>query len=180
MKLLWNCIGEARDKFIGLQTQGDEKLIKAKADGFAAVESLNFNVAQQASELATAISADDLEVQALVARVETLPQVTLHIDAADHALERDRFEEARSEFSKARDLDPQLRRANEGFALARAEITGTAFRSQMSRGFSALESGDFDGARISISQSRRNRTGKSGCGSGHSSGKKPRVYGIRQ
>jgi hypothetical protein len=77
---------------------GDQKLLKAKADGLDAVESLNLNIAEQASELATAIAAGDPEVLALAARVETLPQVTLHIEAGDHAFARGRFEQARSEY----------------------------------------------------------------------------------
>ncbi|HKJ17483.1 MAG TPA: hypothetical protein VJ984_09060 [Xanthomonadales bacterium] len=141
---------EARDQLTDLTRMGDEKLFLAKADGFAAVESLNLNIAQQASELALAIDEDDPEVQELKMRVETLPQVIVHVEAADHAFERDRFEEARSEYKLARDLDPDLSRANEGFSMAQAEITGGAFRTRMSRGFSALENGDYEGARAAF------------------------------
>lgn len=141
---------EARDQLVDLVALGDQKFLKAKADGLDAVESLNLNIAEQASELATAIAADDPEVLALAARVETLPQVTLHIEAGDHAYARGRFEQARSEYRQARDLDPELRRAADGLALSQGEITGGAFRSQMSRGFSALEAGDYEGARAAF------------------------------
>lgn len=143
---------EARDQLHELQRLGDERLFKAKADGFAAIESLNLPIAQQASELATAIAAGDPEVLELAARVETLPQVTGFIEAGDYAMSRDRFEEAREAYSQARDIDPQLRKANEGLAQSRREITGSAFRTQMSRGFSALESGDYEGARSAFSR----------------------------
>ena len=141
---------EARDQLVELQRQGDEKLFKAKADGYAAVEALNLNVALQASELASAIAADDPEVLKLSTRVETLPEVTTYVEAGDYALTRDRFEEARSEYRKALALDPEIRRANEGLSRSQTEITGSAFRIRMSRGFTALESGDYEGARTAF------------------------------
>lgn len=140
----------ARDQLSALELLGQQKLDEAKAQGFEAVESLNINVATAASELATSISPADPEVQALAARVSTLPEVAAHIEAGDHALERDRFKEARSEFEQALQLDPRHQRAAQGLTVARAEITGGAFRRQMSQGFAQLERGDYDPARSSF------------------------------
>ena len=141
---------EARDQLADLVTLGEQKLIESKAQGLMAVESLNFNVASSASELAVAISAQDPEVQTLVGRVETLPQVSQHIEAGDHAMERDRFEVARTEYRKANELDSAHKRAREGMASAQAEIIGGAFRGQMSRGFAALENQNYAGARLAF------------------------------
>lgn len=142
----------ARDQLEIIDALGDLKLSKAKDDGVAAVESLNMNVAADASELATAMAPDDPEVQALAERVETLEQVAEHIEAGDYALERDRFDTAQSEFRKALALDPAHQRAAESLSVANREVTGGAFRSQMSRGFAALERGEFEGARAAFAR----------------------------
>jgi len=141
---------QARVQLSELENLGRQKLADAKLEGVAAVESLNLNVATSASELATAIAPSDPEVNALTARVETLASVMGHIEAGDHALERDRFDEARSEYRKALDLDPLHQRAAGGLATAQNEVTGSAFRHRMSGGFDALERGDFEGARAAF------------------------------
>lgn len=141
---------EARDQLAGIEALGRRILADAKSEGTAAVESLNLIVATDASALAMAIKPDDPEVQALAARVETLEEVAAHIEAGDYALERDRFSEAQAEFRQALSLDPSHQRASNSLSVANREVTGGAFRQQMSRGFAALESGDYDGARAAF------------------------------
>lgn len=140
----------ARDQLEVIDALGDLRLSKAKEEGVAAVESLNMNVASDASELASAIAPDDPEVKALAARVKTLEAVAEHIEAGDYALERDRFDTAQSELRKALALDPAHQRAAELLSLANREVTGGAFRRQMSRGFAALERGAYDEARTAF------------------------------
>ncbi len=141
---------EARSQLAQLETSGQQKLSQAKSEALAAIDALNLNVARAASELAQAIAPDDPEVGALAARVETLEDVSTRIEAGDHALERDRFEQARQEYRAALNLDPAHPRAAKGLALAQREITGGAFRRQMSRGFAALENGEYEAARAAF------------------------------
>jgi tetratricopeptide (TPR) repeat protein len=79
--------------------------------------------------------------------VGTLAQVAGHIEAGDQALARNYFQASQAEYRKAVDLDPLHQRASRSLALANREVTASAFRGHMSRGFEALESQDYDGAR---------------------------------
>jgi tetratricopeptide (TPR) repeat protein len=130
-----------------IEKSGQQKLADAKVEAEIAIESLNLNVAAASIDLATAIAPQDPEVQILAARGATLPQVAVHIEAGDQALDRDRYQAAQAEFRKAVNLDPSHERAAESLALASSEVTAGVFRGHMSRGFSALERGDYEGAR---------------------------------
>jgi len=69
------------------------------------------------------------------------------IEAGDQALAHDRFKAAQAEYRKAVDLDPLHARAAQSLVQANREVTASAFRGNMSRGFAALENQDYDGAR---------------------------------
>ena len=137
----------ARSRLAAIEKLGRQKLAEARVEAEAAIQSLNLNVASSSIELASAIAQQDPEVQKLAARVETLAQVAGHIEAGDQALARDRFQAAQAEFRKAADLDPLHEKAAKSLALANREVTASAFRGRMSRGFAALERQDYDGAR---------------------------------
>ncbi|MDX1379591.1 MAG: hypothetical protein R3233_00655 [Xanthomonadales bacterium] len=146
---------DARDRLAGLEERGREKLEQAKADGTQAVEALNLNVAQDAAGLAGLIAPNDPEVQALTARVEVLPQVAAHIEAGDQALDLDRYADAQAEYRAATRLDPAHRRAAESLARSNREVASSVFRGHMSRGFAALERGDYAGARAAFHEAGR-------------------------
>ncbi len=86
-------------------------------------------------------------MQRLAARVETLEQVSGHIEAGDQALARDRYRAAQSEYRKAVGLDSLHKRAAKSLALASREVTASVFRGHMSRGLAAMESQDYEAAR---------------------------------
>ncbi len=138
---------QARSRLADIEQLGQQKLAAARLDVETAIESLNLNVASASIELANLIAPGDLKVQKFAARVGTLAQVTGHIEAGDQALARDYFREAQAEYRKAVDLDPWHKRAAKSLALANREVTASVFRGHMSRGFAALESQDYDGAR---------------------------------
>jgi tetratricopeptide (TPR) repeat protein len=138
---------QARSRLDAIEDQGRRELARARAEAGAAIEALNLNTARQAVELATLIAPQDRDVQQLAARVEKLEQVSMHIEAGDRALEQDRYEAARLEYRQAVQLDPLHRRAAESLSRANEQLTASAFRGHMSRGFAALESGDYDMAR---------------------------------
>lgn len=143
---------DARKQLLILESLGQRKLADAKREGFEAIENLNPVVAASASELATAIAADDPEVQRLVARVETLEPVRQAIETGDYALERDRYQEAQAAYREALALDPAHQRAAQLLATANNEVTGGAFRAQMSQGFAALQQGNYEGARAAFNR----------------------------
>lgn len=141
---------QARELLGELEELGRQKLGEATQEAAAAIESLNVPVAVASIELAGMIAAEDPGVQTLAARIEVLPQVVDHITAGDNAFSRDRFQEARSSYQKAVTLDPRHRRAAESLERAGREVTASAFRGHMSRGFAALERGAFDAARAAF------------------------------
>ena len=142
-----------------IEKLGQQKLSEAKVEAEAAIESLNSIVASASVELAGAIAPQDPVVQKLAARAATLPQVAAHVEAGDEALARDRFQAAQAEYRKAVDLDPSHRRAAESLAAANREVTAGAYRGYMSRGFAALERGDYEGARSAFVAAGRIRPG---------------------
>jgi tetratricopeptide (TPR) repeat protein len=143
---------QAHNRLAEIEKLGQQKLADAMAEAEAAIESLNLTVASASIALAGAIAPHDPEVQRLTARVETLAQVAGHIEAGDQALARDRFQAAQAEYRKAAALDPSHKRAANSLALANREVTASEFRGRMSRGFAALESRDYDGARNAFLQ----------------------------
>ena len=138
---------QALGRLSDIEKLGQQKLADAKVEAGAAIESLNLNVASTSIELASAIAPQDSEVQRLAARVETLEQVSGHIEAGDQALARDRYQAAQSEYRKAVGLDPLHKRAAKSLALASREVTASVFRGHMSRGLAAMESQDYEAAR---------------------------------
>lgn len=150
---------QAHSLLTGIEQLGQQKLTDAKVEAKAAIESLNSIVASASVELASAIAPQDPAVQKLSARAETLPQVSAHIEAGDEALTRDRYQAAQAEYRKAVDLDPSHRRAAESLAVTNREVTAGAYRGHMSRGFEALERGDYEGARSAFVAAGRIRPG---------------------
>jgi len=150
---------QARDRLGAIEEMGREKLADAKAAAVDAIESLNLNVAAASIELAGAIAPDDPEVQALAARGAALEQVAAHIEAGDQALARDEYQAARAEYRQAVDLDPAHQRAARSLRDAGTEVTASVFRGHMSRGFAALERGDYEGARAAFLEAGRTSPG---------------------
>ena len=72
------------------------------------------------------------------------------MEQGDVARAAGRLREARSAYREAAALDPQLSRAQDALASIGQEIVQADFRAQMSRAFSAMEQGDFDGARAAF------------------------------
>lgn len=138
---------QARSLLTEIEQLGQQKLAEAKVEAETAIESLNSIVASASVELASAIAPQDQVVQKLAARAETLLQVSAHIEAGDEALARDRYQAAQAEYRKAVDLDPSHRRAAGSLAVTNREVTAGAYRGHMSRGFVALERGDYEAAR---------------------------------
>jgi tetratricopeptide (TPR) repeat protein len=98
-------------------------------------------------------------VQSLAARAATLAEVAGHIEAGDQALARDQYSAAQAEYRKAVGLDPAHQRAARSLAHANQEVTASACRAHMSRGFTALARQDFAGARSAFLDADRIQPG---------------------
>ena len=130
-----------------LEQLGRAKLERALVDGRAAIESLNVNTATAAIELASAIAASDPQVAALAARLAVLPQVSELVTRGEEAAALDQLDAAREALQQAVALDPAHQRAAQALANTRTGLTDAAFRQHMSRGYAALEAGDYAAAR---------------------------------
>lgn len=143
---------QAQSLLSGLEELGQQKLADAKAAVAAAIESLNLTIATDSIALAGLIAPQDPEVRQLAARVETLAQVSQHIEAGDQALAAGRYQAAQEEYRQAVALDPLHQRSAGSLERANTEVTASAFRGQMSRGFAAMENRDYDSARAAFQQ----------------------------
>lgn len=137
---------QALEQLTALEAAAQDKLAQALADGVSAVESLNVNVAITARELALMLAPDDPETQELAARVDSLPRLAELIELGDLARAQGRLDEARAAYQEAAALDSQHRRAADAAASIRAEITDSRFRAHMSRGYAALDNGQYEAA----------------------------------
>ena len=142
-----------------LEQLGQAKLERALLDGQAAIESLNINTATVAIELASAIAASDPQVTALVTRLAVLPQVSELVTRGEEAAALDQLEAARDALQQAVTLDPAHQRAAQGLANTRSGLTDATFRQHMSRGYAALEAGDYATARSAFGAASAVRPG---------------------
>lgn len=138
---------EANSRLAELEVLGQQKLAAARSDAQEAIEALNLNIALASTDLASAIAPLDKNVQQLAARAANLEQLARLIDAGDQEMALDLFEGARLNYRKAAELDPLHKRAASSLAAANKELTASVYRGHMSRGFAALESRDYAGAR---------------------------------
>jgi tetratricopeptide (TPR) repeat protein len=150
---------QARELLLKIELEGQQVLADAKAEAETAIESLNPNAASTAIGLAVAMAPEDPQVESLRQRADLLPRVAALVEVGDEAMERDHFEKAREAYQQAVGLDPAHQRANEALAAAQGEVTDSAFRAQMSRGFSAMERQDYDTARAAFRQAGRIQPG---------------------
>jgi tetratricopeptide (TPR) repeat protein len=141
---------KALQKFTDIEAQGQHKLKLALIDGMNALESLNTNVATAASELASSIDPDDAQVRGLAERQQKLPELANLLEQADQARVADDLQTARMAYLQATNLDPLNKRAADSLASLELDITSSAFRQHMSRGYAALDRDDFETAKAAF------------------------------
>lgn len=149
----------ALDRFNALEALGQQKLATALAEGTIAIEQLDVPAANASSALATVIAPQDGAVQDLAERAEQLPRVADRLEAGDTARARGELQAARGAYRDATELDPRHQRAAASLAEVESELIDQSFRRHMSRGFQALEQGDFDGARAAFAEAESIRPG---------------------
>jgi tetratricopeptide (TPR) repeat protein len=143
---------QARKQLEALETLGEEKLRTALTDGFAAVEALNLPLAAASVEMAALIAPQDQDVQLLSARAGILPQLIERLEAGDQDRAAGRLGAAEAAYTEAVRLDSGHPVAKASLAAVRKEITDSRFRGHMSRGYAALDRGEFDLAEAAFRQ----------------------------
>jgi len=142
----------ALELLTGLEDQAAQNLEQSLAEGLEAIESLNPNVATPARDLAVILAPENPDVQALDARLQTLPQVAALIEVGDEARARGKLGEAQQAYEQAVALDPAHNRAAESLSSIHAEVTDSQFRQHMSRGYAALDDNRFEDARAAFKE----------------------------
>lgn len=137
---------QALDNLSTLQTRGESILNQAIADTREAIEGNILSTANSGIELASAIAADNRQVQQLAVRVASLPQLIEAMERGQEFSVRDQLDQAREAYQQAVALDPEHLNAAAALASTEQKITERRFRNHMSQGFSALDRNNFEGA----------------------------------
>ena len=143
---------QALDNLGTLQTRGDEILNQAIADTREAIEGNILSTANSGIELASAMAPNNHQVQQLAVRVASLPQLIEAMERGQEFSVRDQLDAAREAYQQAVTLDPEHKNAAAALASTEQKITERRFRSHMSRGFSALDRDNFEGAAAAFDQ----------------------------
>ena len=118
----------------------------AIARGRAALDERRPDDAAAAFEQALVIHPDSVEGRTGRARAARQPEVLDLLREAERARLRGAPRDAVGFLEQARSLDPRTAGIDSALAEVRSEIVREAHRQRLSRGFTALEQGDFDGA----------------------------------
>ncbi len=129
-----------------VRERGETLYRDAIGRGRAALDERRPDAAAVAFEEALAIHPDSVEGRAGQARAERQPEVLDLLREAERARLRGAPREAIGFLEQARSLDRLTAGIDTALAEVRAEIVREAHRQRLSRGFTALEQGDFDAA----------------------------------
>lgn len=137
---------KALDIFTELEGLADKTLEQSLASGLEAIENGNASLARQHLELVLAIDPKNPAARNGLSRTEVLPQVTEEIAKARTALNKSQLETARKHFKAALKLDSDSRTAREGITRIDEQIINRDYIAAISKGFSALEAHNLNGA----------------------------------
>lgn len=129
-----------------VRERGETLYRDAIARGRAALDERRPDDAGAAFGEALAIHPDSVEGRTGSARAERQPEVLDLLREAERARLRGTPREALGFLERARSLDRLTAGIDAALAEVRSEIAGEAHRQRLSRGFTALEQGDFDAA----------------------------------
>lgn len=128
---------------------------KALEDGQAAIAAGDSAKARAEFGTALSIRPDDADAAKGMERAEKLDQVLAIVAEARAHLDNERLTDAQTSFQKALDLDPETAAARTGLEETKLRIVDGEFRTAMSRGYAALESGNAESARQHFSEAVR-------------------------
>ena len=148
-----------RTRLGALRTRAGELLAAALERGNDALARGRGEAALQEFAAALVLEPGNAEALAGQARAANIDQVYALLAEAE-ALERARdYEAARARFKAAADLDPAVAAGAEGVARVDAVLVEQGYVGAMSRGYAALQGGDFEEARRAFRQAARIRPG---------------------
>ncbi len=152
---------EARDRYAealagleAIDARREDVLRETLAQGRAALEKADGSGARGHFELALAIDAGNAEASRGLARVDTLDEVLWLVRDARRAEADGRTEDAVASFSRAVEIDPEWRPAQEGLDRTRARLAAESYDRALSAALVALAGRDFATARKRFQEAR--------------------------
>ena len=131
----------------------------ALSEGMTALEQGKGAAASESFELVLEIEPENGAATRGLARAEHIEEVFQLIATGRGHEEAGELQQARDMYRKARDLDPAVAASGEGLRRIAAKIAADKFLLAMSRGLSALEHEDYEGAIDAFGEAKRMRPG---------------------
>jgi len=150
---------EAAGKLSALDRRGDELLAAARARGQAALVRGDRELAEQEFQLALRLDPQDQVALKGLERAPRIERVIQLMREGERLEASGRLRDAASVYRQAADLDPELKEAGAAVARVDAALVQRGFADAMSRGYRAIDSGDFDAAVKAFEQAARVRPG---------------------
>lgn len=116
----------------------------------AAIEASDAEQATNLGQILSEMAPDDIEVIETTARIPTIPEVAMLIESASTAFSQRSFNDALEQIQAAIALDPAHKLLQTLVRDYRNAVTDDRFQKAMTRGFEALEAGDFAAAKAAF------------------------------
>ena len=150
---------EAAGKLSALDRRGDELQAAARARGQAALVRGDGELAEQEFQLALRLDPEDEVALKGLERAPRIDRVVQLMREGERLEGSGRLRDAASVYRQAADLDPELEEAGAAVARVDAALVQRGFADAMSRGYRAIDTGDFDEAVKAFKQAARVRPG---------------------
>lgn len=157
---------EVLSQFTALEKRIPDELSKALVNGQIAMTEGDTSRALQHYELALAIDPGNSEAKTGLDRTATLDQVVILLSQANVALEQQQLEQSQTIFQEALRLDPLHPMVINGVEITTRLIKERDFNNAMSRGYSSLDSLQFNTASKAFNEALKLHPGHKGARSG--------------
>lgn len=134
-----------------IEAQLSDEVVARLETLLAAIEASDAESAASVSQTLSQMAPDNADVAATVDRVPVIPEVAALIERADTLFGQRSFSEALEQVQAAQALDPAHKRLQALAEDYQRALTDDRFQQAMTRGFEALEVGDFKSAKAAFS-----------------------------
>ena len=141
---------EAQSALDTIEAQLSEEISSRLEMLLAAIESSDAEKAADLSKTLSQMAPDSAEVAEAIERVATIPDVAALIESASNLFDQRSFSDALEQIQSAIALDPVHKRLKGLAKDYRSALTDDRFQEAMTRGFEALEAGNFAAAKTAF------------------------------
>lgn len=144
-----DAIGSYRDalgQLKNLNSDADTTLASNLEKGFKSIEKGDIEAAKGAAQIATLIEPDNLRAQLLSARAALLPDTLAQLRDAEQRLNAGQLDRAIAAYQRALAIDAEHQSAQQQLLNTQIRKRERDFRTQMSRGWQALDDNQFERA----------------------------------